>query len=65
MGKTIVKSHLLPGDPNPRFDLSFQLDNAEGVPRQAFLAFEIRASNRQVLAARKITLYDLFTGKTK
>jgi hypothetical protein len=61
-GKTLAKSRLIPAMPNPRFDLSFQLDNPENVPRQAALVFEIRSSGKEVLAARRITLQDMLSG---
>lgn len=61
-GKTLAKSRLLPAMPNPRFDLSFQLDNPENVPRQAVLVFEIRSSGKEVVASRRITLQDMLSG---
>ncbi|XP_069673106.1 uncharacterized protein [Periplaneta americana] len=60
-GKTLAKSRLLPAMPNPRFDLSFQLDNPENVPRQAALVFEIRSSGKEMVAARRITLQDMLS----
>lgn len=61
-GKTLAKSRLLPAMPNPRFDLSFQLDNPESVPRQTALVFEIRSSIKEVVAACRITLQDMLSG---
>ena len=49
--------------PNPRFDLSFQLDNPENVPRQTVLVFEIRSSIKEVVAACRITLQDMLSGR--
>jgi len=49
--------------PNPRFDLSFQLDNPENVPRQTALVFEIRSSIKEVVAACRITLQDMLSGR--
>ncbi|KAJ9589915.1 hypothetical protein L9F63_016976, partial [Diploptera punctata] len=60
-GKTLAKSRLLPAMPNPKFDLTFQLDNPETVPRQAALIFEIRSSGKEVVAARRITLQDILS----
>jgi hypothetical protein len=61
VGKTLAKSRLLPAMPNPRFDLSFQLDNPENVPRQTALVFEIRSSVKEVVAACRITLQDMLS----
>ena len=63
VGKTLAKSRLLPAMPNPQFDLSFQLDNPENVPRQAALVFEIRSSVKEVVAACRITLQDMLSGR--
>jgi hypothetical protein len=63
VGKTLAKSRLLPAMPNPRFDLNFQLDSPENVPRQAALLFEIRSSVKEVVAACRITLQDVLSGK--
>lgn len=63
VGKTLAKSRLLPAMPNPRFDLSFQLDNPENVPRQTALVFEIRSSVKEVVAACRITLQDMLSGR--
>jgi hypothetical protein len=63
VGKTLAKSRLLPAMPNPQFDLSFQLDNPENDPRQAALVFEIRSSVKKVVAAFRITLQDMLSGR--
>ncbi|XP_021917858.1 uncharacterized protein PYUK71.03c-like isoform X2 [Zootermopsis nevadensis] len=60
-GKTLAKSRLIPAMPNPQFDLGFQLDNPENVPRQAALVFEIRSSGKELVAARRITLQDMLS----
>lgn len=60
-GKTLAKSHLLPAMPNPQFDLHFQINTPETVPRQAVLLFEIRSSGKEIVALRRVTLQDLLS----
>ncbi|XP_025157748.1 tricalbin-3-like isoform X3 [Harpegnathos saltator] len=57
-GKTIAKSRLLPAMPNPQFSIDFHIEG-DGVPRQALLIFEIRSASKELLASRRITLYEL------
>ncbi|KAG7206474.1 hypothetical protein KM043_003819 [Ampulex compressa] len=57
-GKTLAKSRLLPAMPNPQFCIDFHID-AESVPRQALLIFEIRSASKELLASRRITLHEL------
>ncbi|XP_068082073.1 uncharacterized protein [Anabrus simplex] len=60
-GRTVAKSRLLPAVPNPQFDLSFQLNNPDTVPRHAALLFEIRSSGKEVVGSRRVTLQDLLS----
>ncbi|XP_046627251.1 tricalbin-1-like isoform X1 [Neodiprion virginianus] len=60
-GKTLTKSRLLPAMPNPQFGVDFQIDSDE-VSRQSSLIFEIRSSNKELLASRRVTLHELLSG---
>ncbi|XP_063216806.1 extended synaptotagmin-2-like [Bacillus rossius redtenbacheri] len=59
VGRTLAKSRLLPAMTNPRFDLAFQIDTPDSVPRQAVLFFEVRSSGKEVLGSCRATLQDL------
>ncbi|XP_049764744.1 uncharacterized protein LOC126094274 [Schistocerca cancellata] len=60
-GRTVAKSRLLPAVPNPRFDLAFQLDQPEQIPRHAVLLFEVRGTGKELIGARRVTLQDLLS----
>jgi hypothetical protein len=62
-GKTLAKSLLIPAMPNSRSYLSFQLYNPENVPRRAALVLEICSSGKEVVAAHRITLQDVLSGR--
>ncbi|KAJ8876233.1 hypothetical protein PR048_024143 [Dryococelus australis] len=61
VGRTLAKSRLLPAVPSPRFDLAFQIDSPDSVPRQAVLLFEVRSSGKEVLGSCRATLQDLLS----
>nr|CAD7444342.1 unnamed protein product [Timema bartmani] len=59
MGRSLAKSRFLPAVPNPQFDLPFQVDAPESVPRQAALSFEVRSPGKEVLGSCRATLQEL------
>lgn len=61
-GRTVAKTRLFPAVPNPHFDLNFQLDNPDSVPRHAALVFEVRGSGKELVGSRRVTLQDLLSG---
>jgi len=61
-GKTLAKSRLIPAVPNPGFDLSFEIDTPEGVSKQAALLFEIRATGKELVASRRVTIEEMMQG---
>ncbi|XP_065354006.1 uncharacterized protein LOC135948588 isoform X3 [Cloeon dipterum] len=58
-GKTLAKSRLIPAVPNPVFNLAFEIDTPEGVSKQAALLFEIRATGKELVASRRVTIEEL------
>nr|CAD7432746.1 unnamed protein product [Timema monikensis] len=59
MGRSLAKSRFLPAVPNPQFDLPFQVDAPQSVPRQAVLSFEVRSPGKEVLGSCRATLQEL------
>nr|CAD7202198.1 unnamed protein product [Timema douglasi] len=64
MGRSLAKSRFLPAVPNPQFDLPFQVDAPQSVPRQAALSFEVRSPGKEVLGSCRATLQELLAGNS-
>ncbi|XP_059473484.1 uncharacterized protein LOC132195473 isoform X2 [Neocloeon triangulifer] len=58
-GKTLAKSRLIPAIPDPLFNLAFEIETPEGVSKQAALLFEIRATGKELVASRRVTIEEL------